>query len=101
MEYIALPQVLRYLLPFVSLMKDIDFIIKIQGDNLVVLHSICENPATVNEDNQGAIALAFAPQMWPHTKHITINYHHSRIFVADGDVDIQNIDTKEHIADIL
>ena len=39
--------------------------------------------------------------MQPHTKHIAIKYHHLRSFVANGDVEIKNVDTKEHIKDIF
>ena len=100
-EYIALSQAMKELLHFVSLMKNIKFVINLQEDTLVVLCSHFKNPATVNEDNQGAITLAVAPQIWPHTKHTAIKFHHYRIFVADGNIEIKNIDTKEHIEDIL
>ena len=39
--------------------------------------------------------------MRPRPKHIEIKYHHIRIFVASGDVEIQYIDTKEQMVDIL
>ena len=39
--------------------------------------------------------------MRPHMKHIAIKYHHLCSFVANGDVDIKHVDTKEHIADIF
>ena len=64
-----------------------------------MLCSLFENPVTVHEDNQGLIALAVATQMRPGMKHITINYHHFKSFVATGDVEIQRIDTKEKITD--
>ena len=32
-EYIALSQAMRYVLPFVSLMKEIEFVLKLQGES--------------------------------------------------------------------
>ena len=82
-------------------MKDIEFMLKLQGDAPMVLCSLFENPFTVQEYNQGVIALVFAPQMRPCTNHIMIKYHHFHIFLKYGDVEIQNVDTKEQIADIF
>ena len=78
-------------LSFVCLTKEIEFIFDIQGDTPKVLCSLSERKVTAQEDNQGAIAIAV---MRPHTKHITINYHNFRSFVANGDIEIQHIDTK-------
>jgi len=36
------------------------------------------------EDNQGAIALANAPQMTPYTMHIGLKYHFFHEHVAQG-----------------
>ena len=55
----------------------------------------------VYEDNQGAIVLAISPQMQSCKKHIAIKYHHFQSFVANGDVNIKNVDTKEKITDIF
>ena len=63
--------------------------------------SIFEKLVTVYEDNQGEIALVVSPQIQPRTKHITITYHHFRIFFVNGDVEIWHVDTKEQIADIF
>ena len=100
-EYIALSQVMRDILPFVSLTKDIEFLLKLQGDTPTILCSLFEKPVTVHEDNQGMTALTFSPQIQPRMKHIAIKYHHFRSFVANGDVDIKHVDTKEQIADFL
>ena len=67
----------------------------------MVLCRIFENPVTVHEDNQGAVAHAVSPQMWPHTKHIAIKYYHFWSFVANGDVEIKHVDNMEQIADIF
>ena len=86
---------MRDILPFVSLIKDIGFEPKIQGYTPALLCSLLKNLFIVHEDSKGAIALQFAPQMQPRTKNIAIKCHHFRSFVANGDVDIQHIDTKE------
>ena len=87
--------------PFVGLMKEIEFVLKLQGFNPTVMCSIFENPVTFYEDNQGAIALAVSLQMRFCTKHIAIKYHHFRSFVTNGNVKIKHVNMKEQIADIF
>ena len=51
---------MRDVLPFVSLMKEIEFVLKLQGDDPTVLCSLYQKPVTpvtFYEDNQGAIAI--------------------------------------------
>ena len=55
----------------------------------------------VYEDNQGAIVLAISPQIRSRKYHIAIKYHHFQSFVANGDVNIKHVDTKEQIIDIF
>ena len=69
-----------------SLIKEIEFVIKLQGDTPTVLCSLFEKIVTVNEDNQGAIALAAYPQMRTYIKHIGINYHQLPSNIANGDI---------------
>ena len=60
-EYIALFQAIRYVLHFVSLMKEIEFLLKLQVDTMTVLCSLFENPitpVTVYTEDQGATILA-------------------------------------------
>ena len=87
-EYITLYQTMRYFLSLFIIIKEIEFIIELQGENQKVLWSIFEYLITVREDNQGAVTLAVPLQIRPYTKHITTKYHHFRIFVANGDVEI-------------
>ena len=101
-EYIALYQAMRYVLPFVSLMKETEFIIKLQGDAPTLLCSLFEKlvtPITVYEENQVATELAVSPQIWTCTKHIDIKYNQLQIFVANGDQ--KNVNIKEQITDIF
>ena len=95
---------MRVVLPVVSLIKEIAFILKLQVDTPLVLCNIFGKPVmpvTVYKDNQGAIALAVSPQIQPRIKHIAIKCHHFRSFVANGDIKIKHIDTKEKTADIF
>ena len=100
-EYIALYQSMRDVLTFVINMKDIEFVLKLKGETPMVLCFTFEKSVIVYEDNQGSMTLMFLPQIWPHTKYITIKYHNFRIFVVNGDVDVKHVDTKEYIADIF
>ena len=45
-------------LAFVIIMKEIDFVLNVQGDTTAVLCGIFENPVTVSVENQEVIALA-------------------------------------------
>ena len=56
---------------------------------------------TLFKDNSGALIRAKLPSMRPRTKHINIKYHHFRMHVASGAVDILPIKTAEQPADIL
>ena len=100
-EYISLSQLMTGVLTFVSLMKYIYFVLKLQKDTPTVLCSIFENPVTVQNENQGSIALAVYRQMRPRTKHILIKYHHFWSFAKNFDVYIKHIDTKEQITYIF
>ena len=85
---------MRYLLTFVSILKEIEFILKLKGHNTVVLCSLFEKPVTFYKDNQGEISLTVSMQIRPRTKHIEIKYHHFQSFIANGDVEIKYVYTK-------
>ena len=82
-------------------MKEIRFLLELQIDSPKVLCSIFRNPVTAYEGNQGAIALAVAPKYDVVKNNIAIKYHHFQSYVANGDVDIQHIDTRVQIAYIF
>ena len=67
-------------LPFVSIMEEIEFVLNLQGEIPTVLCSLIENPVTVHKYNQGAIVLVVFPQMQPRTKSIAIKYHQFNFF---------------------
>ena len=60
-----------------------------------------ESPTQVNEDNQGAIAMAKNPVAHARTKHIDIRYHFVREAIQDKEIVVKYIPTHEMIADIL
>ena len=79
---------MKDVLPFVSLINYIDFLLELQRDTPKVLCGIFEKLVTIHEYNKGAIALTVALQMRPCTNHTAIKYHHLWIFVAYSDAEI-------------
>ena len=60
-----------------------------------------EDPVVINEDNQGAIAMAKNPVGHARTKHIDIRYHFVCEGVQNGAIILKYVATDEMIADIL
>lgn len=52
-------------------------------------------------DNEGAEALARNPEHHTRTKHIDARYHFIRECVADADVRVEHVSTKDMLADML
>ena len=57
-------------------------------------------PVTINEDNQGTIAVAKNPVSHARTKHIDNKYHYVREALQDGTIDLVYCPTENMIADI-
>ena len=55
----------------------------------------------VHEDNQSCIKMATGIKFTPRTKHIALKYHHFRLNVKSGRVEIVYTPTQEQLADIL
>ena len=55
----------------------------------------------VFEDNNGAIELAKAPNIFPRTKYIALKYHHFKQHVWKGLIEINPIENLEQVADIF
>jgi hypothetical protein len=91
-EYIALSQSTRDLILMRDLLLELSCFTK-----LIVSDTITHS--TIFEDNRGCVELANAPKLHPHTKHISLKYHHFRSHVTRGDLKIQWIDTKHQLAD--
>jgi hypothetical protein len=94
-EYIALSQALRKTIPIMQLVNEMK---ELGYPLMTVLPTV---KCTLFEDNSGALTLARAPAMRPRTKHINIKYHHFRMHVASGAIDIQKIGTEDQPADML
>ena len=60
-----------------------------------------EDPTTLHQDNQGAIAIGKDFASNRRTKHIDIKYHYIRERVEKGDIRLQYLNTEEMIADCL
>ncbi len=58
-------------------------------------------PLEIFEDNQGAIHLASNPGHHKRTKHIDIRHHYLRDVVANGDIKLTYVPTKQQAADLL
>jgi hypothetical protein len=50
-------------------------------------------------DNQGAIALARDPKFHARTKHIALRHHFIREKIADGDIELEYVQTSRQMAD--
>ena len=93
-EYIALSQSMREVIPFMTLLQEINKIFPI---NTKKAQFHCK----VFEDNNSCISLATSEKFSPRTKHIALKYHHFRRYITDKLIDILPIDTKEQLADIF
>jgi hypothetical protein len=60
-----------------------------------------DSPTTLYEDNTATIALARNPRQHNRTKHIDIQYHFIREYVANNTVKIEHIESKDQLADLL
>ena len=55
----------------------------------------------IYEDNNGCIAIASNPGSHKLAKHIDIKYHYSREQVAEGNIRLRHVESKEQMADML
>ena len=59
------------------------------------------DPTTIYEDNSGAIAIAKFGNFTPNSKHIEVQYHCINENYEMGEIDIEKVDSKFNLADIL
>ena len=93
-EYVALSQSTRQVLPFMSLLKEINKFFELYLPKPKIF---CK----IYEDNNACIALAQNQKFSPRTKHIALKYHHFRNHVKNGDIQIERVDTQDQLADIF
>ena len=99
-EYVALSQAMRDMLPLKHLVKEIARVVTGDDEVKVVLKS------DVWEDNNGALTVATMPRITPQSKFFAVKYHFFREHVKtqdnpQGKVNIQKIDTKRQLGDIM
>ena len=94
-EYYALTQALKEAIPIMNLLQELrDQEI---STDFIPPKVLCK----AFKDNSGALELARAPQMRPHTKHINQLYHHFQEAVREKLVSIHPINTTEQRADLF
>ena len=93
-EYSALAQAIRYIIPMMEHLEQLDKKFNIESKRPSV-------KCKLFKENNGAIELAKAPNIRPHTKHIALKYHHFREHIRKGMIVINYIDTLEQVAYIF
>jgi hypothetical protein len=86
-EYMALTRAMKQILWMHSAMDEIGY--------------PQTKPATLWNDNAGAVALTKNAKNSSRVKHIDIRYHYIRERVADGDIIVQHIASSNNLADIF
>ena len=96
-EYIALSTALRDLLPFLNLFKELMYAIQHKCPSCFRIRT------KVHEDNTVAEKLAKleCPRITPHSKHFGVKYHWFRTKLKPNKIYIENVDSKEYIADMF
>jgi hypothetical protein len=61
----------------------------------------CSSPTTMNEDNQGTIAMSKNPVLHKRTKYIDIKFHFVREKIQDRTIELKYCPTHEMVADIF
>ena len=61
----------------------------------------CSSPTTINEDNQGTIAMSKNPVLHKCTKHSDIKFHFVREKIQDRTIELKYCPTHEMVADIF
>jgi hypothetical protein len=93
-EYIALSMALREVIPLLTIMEKINevFPLMMNPPNFY-----CK----VWEDNQSCIPMATSQKFMPRTKHIALKYHHFKLYVKSGKIQINHVHTELQQANIL
>jgi hypothetical protein len=93
-EYISLLQALQDVIPFITLLQEID---KVFPMHVKTPTFMCK----VHLDNQSCITMATSQKFTPCTKHIALKYHHFCSHVKPGAIQVRYCCTTEQKADIL
>jgi len=61
----------------------------------------CPSSILINVDNQSTLKLIRNPEFYKKCKHIDICYHFVREKYVSGDIDVQYVNSRDQLADIL
>ena len=94
-KYITLSSALRGVIKIVHLLGGLkSYGLPIHGSTPIV-------KCRTFEDNMSCVNMAKTHKTRPHMKHLYIRLHHFRSHIVKKPITIENISTKEQIADIL
>ena len=91
-EYIAFSQVLREVIPLMTLMEEIHLIFPV---HITQPNFVCK----VHEDNQSCIRMANSEKFTPRPKYIALKYHYFKSHVKQKKVSINYCRTEDQKAD--
>eukprot|EP00980_Cylindrotheca_fusiformis_P015692 scaffold4523_cov68-Cylindrotheca_fusiformis.AAC.2 len=94
-EYIALSSALREVISVINLMNEL----KARGFNLNDKQPLVK--CKVFEDNQSCIEIAMNHRTRPRTRHLSVRLHHFRSHIVNKTISIEDVSTKEQVADIF
>ena len=96
-EYIALSQAMREILPFRTLLTEVNKIIGLSDQKTTEIR------CRVLEDNAGALSLANLElgRTTPGSKHFAVKYHWFRSQLIPGVIEVLKVDTHNQLADIF
>ncbi len=93
-EYIALSQLLCFVIPLLTLLKEINKVFPVHVKTPTFL---CK----VHEDNQSCITMTTLQNFTPCMKHIAFKYHHFCSHIKSGTIKLSYCCTTEQKADLL
>ena len=96
-EYVAMSMAMKDLIPLQRIVKDVCVGLRLEDDLTATINS------NVWEDNAGALGLARLepPRMTPRSKHYSLKYHWFREYIRTENIQLNKIDTKSQLADLL
>jgi hypothetical protein len=70
----------------------------------VLMHELgrtMSSPTTLYEDNKSSMALTKGNGAWSRTRHFKVRYHHIKLAIQDGTIEIKYCPTTQQLADLL
>jgi len=94
-EFIALSEGLRTAILVMSLIEEL------REEKIVISEEVSKIKCRVFEDKTGAKTFATVPRFRPRTKHKNIKYWHFIEYMEKGLIDIQSVNSRDQLADLL